>query len=369
MRRESSKKRGRVNIDANLKQLLLLGAIIGIFRLFYVDVCSGLVERFGFVLSSFVLEIFRNVPLILMMIVANLFFARYVSQTMVGNRKPLLRILVIFIYLIVVSAIASLVVNFSKVVDSSINSELLWGTLKLSFMAAILINSVLTIIPLIVIYYIRSSKHAISLERSKKEKARFQYDQLKRQLDPHFLFNSLNMLDCLVYTDPDRASMYINKLAGIYRYMLGQEKQPYVTLKEELNFADMYVDLLKERFAEGFEVRKEIAESYYEHSVIPCSLQVLIENAVKHNIVSPESQLVIEMYVEEGQLVVKNNLQPKLSKKRGTGTGLKNIDGQYRDVFGKGIYVKEGEESFEVGIPLISSAKEVERKLRGILSR
>lgn len=356
------KKRQRqkkISIDRSMKQLLLLGAIVILFRLFYVDVYSGLTERFDFVLTSFVLDIFRNPIALIILLLCNFFFAKHISRSIAKKDNPLFRIILIFSYVIAISIVVTVIVNFNRIGEGGLTQELLWGYLKLTFMAAILINIILTIIPIVFIYYVQSSRQALLLERNKKEKARFQYNQLKRQLNPHFLFNSLNIVDCLVYTHPERASAFINKLAGVYRYMLSKESDAFVTLREELDFMDLYVDLLKERFAKGFEIKKTINAESLEMFVIPCSIQVLIENAVKHNVVAPEQPLTITISIEDGWLGVHNNLQPKLSVPERTGSGLNNINGQYKNVFGKEIVVTEGDSFFEVKIPLVTTRPDI----------
>ncbi|MBQ5718234.1 MAG: histidine kinase, partial [Alistipes sp.] len=184
--------------------------------------------------------------------------------------------------------------------------------------------------------------------------AQFQYNKLKLQINPHFLFNSLNILDFLVQEhETERASAFIRKLADTYRSMLKNEDETLVPLEEELTFARKYIELLKERFTTGFEVKCDIPDALLHRHVVPCCLQLLIENATKHNIVSPEHPLVVTIHIEEELLIVSNNLQPRLSKQNSTGMGLKNICQQYADLDSRPVEIIQTESEFIVQLPLL----------------
>lgn len=185
--------------------------------------------------------------------------------------------------------------------------------------------------------------------------AQFLYMKLKQQVNPHFLFNSLNILDCLVCEQrTEQASAYIHKLAGIYRYMLQNEAEPLVRLKEELDFVGMYVDLLQVRFADGFTVRQEIDERALTRNVVPCSIQLLIENAIKHNAVDTSSPLEIRIAVTADSVTVTNNLRPKLSAPASsTHVGLNYIRQQYLDLADRPIGICHTETEYRVTLPLL----------------
>mgnify|MGYP002932073725 CR=1 FL=1 len=149
---------------------------------------------------------------------------------------------------------------------------------------------------------------------SERESAQLHLQQLLEQIDPHFLFNSLNILDCLVCEQrTEQASAYIHKLAGIYRYMLQNEEETLVRLREEMAFVGMYVDLLQVRFPEGFRVETDISDEAMNRHVLPCSVQLLIENAIKHNSVGADRPLVIRIVAVAEAVTVSNNLQLKVS--------------------------------------------------------
>ena len=191
-------------------------------------------------------------------------------------------------------------------------------------------------------------------EREKANTAQYRYLKLKRQVDPHFLFNSLNILDCLVCEEKtEQASTYIHKLAGIYRYMIKSEDEDIVPLRDELIFVNQYVDLIRLRFPEGFEVNVEVPEEAMSRYILPCSIQLLIENATKHNAVNRDNPLVINIKVEDSCVRVSNNLIPKVTRSDSTGLGQKYISQQYMDLSGKEIEIRSENGLYCVTLPLL----------------
>ncbi|MBQ7771641.1 MAG: histidine kinase [Bacteroidales bacterium] len=184
--------------------------------------------------------------------------------------------------------------------------------------------------------------------------AQYRYFKLKHQVNPHFLFNSLNILDCLVCEQKtEEASTYIHKLAGLYRYMLKTEDTQLVTLQDELDFASRYIELLLVRFPEGLKVITDIPEDSLKRNVVPCSLQLLIENATKHNAISREHPLIIKISATDGHIKVSNEIIPKISQSPSSGLGLKYMRQQYFDLSGKDIDIQHTDNTFTVTIPLI----------------
>ena len=191
-------------------------------------------------------------------------------------------------------------------------------------------------------------------DREKARLAQYRYMNLSQQVNPHFLFNSLNILDCLVCEQKtEQASTYIHKLAAIYRYMLRIEEERLVKLRDEMEFVGQYVDLLKVRFPEGLDVSIDIPEELMGRRVVPCSVQLLIENATKHNVVNADRPLRIRVRAEADTIVVSNTLNPKVSSGPSTGLGLKYLREQYHDVAGKEASVRMTDTEYTVQIPLI----------------
>lgn len=196
-------------------------------------------------------------------------------------------------------------------------------------------------------------KAAIETEQLKTERFAQQYQSLKDQLNPHFLFNSLNVLSNLVYENPDTAAKFIRQLSGIYRYVLEVQQEELVTLQQELNFANNYLSLQKIRFEDGLQYHIEVDQGKAGF-LPPLSLQLLLENAIKHNIASVAQPLKIEILLTGNVLIVKNNLQLKSSiSDESTGIGLSNISKRYELLSAQNISVDNSAESFIVKLPLL----------------
>jgi sensor histidine kinase YesM len=219
--------------------------------------------------------------------------------------------------------------------------------------AALLIDLIAMTIGFLTMIYI-ASRRELREEREEKHRSEYRYARLKQQITPHFLFNSLGILDYLVQErETERASAFIHKFADIYRYMLNTDKKSLVKISEELEFTMKYIDLLKERFIEGMEFEIDIEEQHMNDMVVPCSLQLLVENATKHNIVSAESPLRVRITTEDNLLVVRNNLQPRTHGQPSTNLGLRNIRQQYLDVAASDISIEKSDSEFIVKLPIV----------------
>ncbi len=196
---------------------------------------------------------------------------------------------------------------------------------------------------------------AVDAERMKREQMSTKYESLKNQVNPHFLFNSLNALTNLVYENQDMAADFIRKLSKVYRYVLDNQSKEVVTLETELAFVKSYLFLQKIRFDDKLKVSFE-TEGYEQKMIPPIALQMLFENAIKHNTIAEEEPLTIEVYVEnEERLVIKNNLQKKnIPIEESAGVGLKNIKARYEFLSQVPVEVLETENEFIVKLPLLS---------------
>ena len=184
------------------------------------------------------------------------------------------------------------------------------------------------------------------------------FDALKNQLDPHFLFNSLNVLTSLIEENPSAAQKFTTSLSKTYRYVLEQKNKDLVELSEEIKFAKTYINLLKMRFEDGINCTIPLELNLAEAKVVPLSLQLLLENAVKHNIVSPQQPLNIEIYEDKNELVVKNNLQKKEILGKGSKVGLFNIQQRYALLTNRKVQINKTEHYFEVRLPLLTKKLE-----------
>jgi hypothetical protein len=193
---------------------------------------------------------------------------------------------------------------------------------------------------------------AINAERLQKESIASQYESLKAQVNPHFLFNSLNVLTSLVETDQKLAVKFIRKLSEVYRYVLDSRQKEVVPLAEELGFLDSYIYLQKIRHGEALQVQNELPENG-NIMVVPLSLQLLLENAIKHNMALDEEPLRIRLYLENEYLVVQNNLQERRIREASTGAGLPNIEARYSYLTHKPVLIEKSAHRFTVKLPLL----------------
>ena len=186
---------------------------------------------------------------------------------------------------------------------------------------------------------------------AKTETAKF--ESLKNQLDPHFLFNSLNVLTSLIGENPTQAERFTTKLSKVYRYVLEQRNKDLVPIEEELKFAKTYMELLGMRFEEAVQFNIPDNISTNELKIVPLSLQLLLENAVKHNVVSTSKPLTINIYEEGRYLIIANNVNPKQAIGKSTKVGLQNIADRYGLITEKGVKIENNNKTFKVGLPLL----------------
>ncbi|WP_179345667.1 histidine kinase [Winogradskyella ursingii] len=216
----------------------------------------------------------------------------------------------------------------------------------------------------VVYFYNRYQKNKLKEQKVIAGAASAKFDALKNQLDPHFLFNSLNVLTSLIEENPDNAQKFTTSLSKVYRYVLEQKSKELVTVDEELNFARTYMSLLKTRFEDSIVFEIPDQASNPESKVVPLSLQLLLENAVKHNMVTSSKPLHIKIYEDGNHLVVLNNLQPKQIVKKSSGVGLENIKQRYKLLSERKVIINQREKDFAVAIPMLTKQVTVMRNTR-----
>jgi sensor histidine kinase YesM len=187
----------------------------------------------------------------------------------------------------------------------------------------------------------------------KRENLNSQFEAMKNRVNPRFLFNSLNTLSDLIDRDRERAVQFVQEMARVYRYTLQSRDWPLVTLKKELNFLDLYIHLLKERFRESLVVKIDIPEEALAASIPPLTLQFLLENAIRHSEITTEDPLNILLVVKDDELYVFNDLQRKSEAQRSPRMGIEDIRARYQVFTDKEIRIEEDRESFGVRLPLL----------------
>ena len=204
-----------------------------------------------------------------------------------------------------------------------------------------------------IIYLVRRQQQVIvENEQLHAESILNQYEALKNQLNPHMLFNSLNTLRSLVREDQERAQEYIQELSRVLRYTLQGNESQCVTLREEMDFVSAYIFLLKMRYEDNLMFDIDIDHSYENYYLPPMAIQVLIENAVKHNEISSRHPLTIRISTgNKDEIIISNPIQPKMTASSGTGIGLANLAKRYQLLFRQEISISDNK-NFTVRIPL-----------------
>ena len=202
-------------------------------------------------------------------------------------------------------------------------------------------------------FFINWKKSLIEIEKHKAETSQIQLQNLKNQINPHFLFNNLSVLSSLVYSDQDKAVDFINQLSKVYRYVLENRESELATLESEMIFIDSYIFLLQIRFQKNIHFEITIHNEQLNNLLPPMSLQILVENAIKHNEISSEQPLNIKLFTENNYLVVQNNFQLRKNHEPSSKTGLQNIKDRYEFFTTDEVEIIQTEKHFIVKIPLL----------------
>jgi sensor histidine kinase YesM len=239
--------------------------------------------------------------------------------------------------------------NFLNITLSSIQKTSL-------FLISLIITFMISSIYASVAFFIEWKENLMRAQALEKANLEARYDTLRNQVNPHFLFNSLNTLLMLVNDNPV-ASRYVESISEIMRYMLQSRDKEAVLLRDELNIAKEYVYIQQNRFGDKLIVEIDVPEQFYHYAIPPLAIQMLLENTLKHNVVSKEHPLFVKVYISPDKyLVVENNLKSKIDKEPSTGVGLENIRNRYLFLTGKDIVVKQVSGKFVVMLPLFEKS-------------
>ena len=200
----------------------------------------------------------------------------------------------------------------------------------------------------------KSTRKEVVEQKLIAKSANAQFESLKNQLDPHFLFNSLNVLSALIDENPHQAQRFTASMSKIYRYVLEQKDKELVTVEEELDFAKTYCNLLKTRFEDSVNFEFQVDEKEKKSFVVPLSLQLLLENCIKHNFATAQKPLNIRIYSENGYLLIENNLMAREQVKESAGIGLSNIVQRYSLLTKQNVFIEKSKDFFRVKIPILT---------------
>lgn len=288
----------------------------------------------------------------------NAYYNDYISTVYSWEKQTQRRLWIGAIGSIILTVLAFAVVRwFTEVVLFGMQFERFIATEELEYYLVAMVVTLIVSLFLHTFYFYK----ALQDTKVKEQKiiagsASAKFDALKNQLDPHFLFNSLNVLTSLIEEDQVQAQKFTTSLSKVYRYVLEQKSKNLISVDEELQFARTYVRLLKMRFEDSivFEIPENSKDP--EAKIVPLSLQLLLENAVKHNVVTATKPLHIKIYEEDGYLYVTNNLQEKQVVKKSSGVGLQNIRQRYAILTKKEMQIFKTNNEFKVRLPMLTTS-------------
>lgn len=282
--------------------------------------------------SHFISRLLRGTILSLiagfMITIPDLYIIRLLNRSFPWNNKAFRRIVLQFsftlILAMVISTLTTLFANRINTYTEDLTTVLIYNSLMYS-----VVNIILMIIFEAWLFSMESSNARMKAEALEKEISRIRFDVLKNQINPHFMFNSLNVLSGLIDKDVAKSQLFIDEFSQIYRYVLETIEKPVVSLSDELSFVRSYFFLQQIRYGEALTLTVNIPADLIHMLLPPLSLQMVLENAIKHNIVNHSKPLKIKIYNDNHYLVVRNNLQPKISSSFSTGLGQKNLAKRY----------------------------------------
>lgn len=222
-----------------------------------------------------------------------------------------------------------------------------------SYISSLLMSALVVTLYEATSFYVQLQRTVAENAELERQNIESQLEGLRNQVNPHFLFNSLNTLIYLIPEDSEKAVRFVQQLSKVYRYVLESRDSKLIPLTEELDFLKSYIFLLKERFGENLQVEIKDMEKKHDTVIVPLTLQMLFENAIKHNVISTGKPLHIEVFAENGHLVVRNNLQKKNQVMDSTGIGLQNIKDRYRMLTEKEVEIIPSQQYFTVALPTI----------------
>ena len=338
----------------NKKLKMFIGTLV--FNVLFVLIFKWLTAGNPFQLSTVLLCVTMCILVWVSLGISNWFFGYYLSMPIRKVKKIIIPVFLAFMLIILLISliVISLQIYVYYLLTGMDTTHFISNLFEVEFPQTIKYYSVCALMASAFFFY-SIWRQAVDREQQlREENLKYRYRTLKTQVNPHFLFNSLNTLSEIIYVDTKKADNYIQQLAGIYRYILDHEETDLIPLKDELRFVSRYFDLQKER--DGDKIQLEInirkAEKY---SIVPISLQILVENALKHNSASKENPLRIIIHNEdESFIVITNNKQKRNTLKSTPGTGLTNLKERVKLIMGKEMTIETDNNQFTVKLRINS---------------
>lgn len=323
------------------KKNLTIFLITGLFMLFLFTLTFTLLSNHDDYLSVVMKNMLVNIPICII----GGFADYYIIRSLHNKFKTKLGLGVILLDILVISLIMGVIISLCLWIW---NHHLLSITQILSFLTW---NSMFVLLLEILIHSQEQLEYERKIMNAEKEKAVYQLYALKNQVNPHFLFNSLNVLASLTYESPELANKFVKKLSAVYRYILTTSQNPTVNLSDEMKFVSTYIYLEKMRHGDSLIINIKEIPNTGTGQIIPVSVQMLVENALKHNTATPEKPLYVTVNVDEAGVTVSNNIQRRINVNK-TGVGLRNLKKQY-ELYHQQVTVSENNNNFTVFLPFV----------------
>jgi hypothetical protein len=348
-----------MNIVSYLLRAVIKGFVVAIVLFFLI---VGLQYFFGRIIhfdSSLAKELSYYVIYgVVLTMINSAFFDFYYRKKTLDKMEIIkkYRILIGFIASVFLTLFGIFMIRLSikVVIENQTFDRFLQNENIAHYLFSLLITVIVSLVFHLLYYYKSFQENKIKEQKVIAGNASAQFESLKNQIDPHFLFNSLNVLSSLIEENPENAQKFTTSLSKIYRYVLEQKDKELVTVDEELSFAKTYMNLLKMRFENSITYDLPTDHAFEDAKVVPLSLQLLLENCIKHNIVSESKPLHIKIYIQENQLVIENNLQKKEVLSDRQGVGLQNIVNRYAILTQRKVVIEENEHQFKVFLPILT---------------
>lgn len=272
------------------------------------------------------------------------------------NRFHLKRLIIGFLSSLFISGFAIFLLRILEDVgfENKTINQFLKAEKASNYLVAMIITVIVTLAIHLIYFYKAYQESKLKEQKIIAGTASAKFESLKNQLDPHFLFNSLNVLSSLIEENPENAQKFTTSLSKIYRYVLEQRDKELVSVDEELQFAKTYMNLLKMRFENSITFELPNILNNEDAKVVPLSLQLLLENCIKHNVVSESKPLHITITIEDNQLTISNNIQKKEVLQDRKGVGLQNIVNRYAILTKRNVLVEENNIHFKVFLPILT---------------
>lgn len=332
--------------DGNKKYWILILVALFLFLAMFLYLIDEITPDMEFILSRYIKNVSISFLFLVLIAWIDYKFIVKINNSLWLSKNLLVRIVVEGSILSVLAAIFVIVGNTPFQNEGSVWEYIVSTSYKEAVVASILLN----------LFTITVIEFFVQGERTRKlqnDNAKMQYQQLKSQINPHFLFNSLNVLVSLINKDADKATDYTKKLSDIYRYVLSYDLHETVSVKEELDFIKNYTEILKIRSGEGLNVVYGLKDEDLNKKIPPMALQVLVENAVKHNALTSYDPLLIKIYSDNRDIIVSNNIIPRMRVASSLGIGLQNLKEKYMLISDKVICIDRNDHEFTVRLPLL----------------